>query len=80
MMLTKRLLPDLRRQAFECILALSSMSVREPLDSRCHSKALRTTLEDRIETIAGEVAKDGMTANMLIARRLMTSRTAQITH
>ncbi|MER8871044.1 SDR family oxidoreductase [Mesorhizobium sp. M0814] len=58
-------------------IAVSSTSVREPIPGLTASNALRASLAGWAKTLAGEVAADGVTVNLLLPGRFATDRTKQ---
>ncbi|NRP71955.1 3-oxoacyl-[acyl-carrier-protein] reductase FabG [Ensifer psoraleae] len=75
MRITHRLLPAMRERRFGRIIAVASTSIREPIPGLSASNALRSALAGWMKTLAGEVAADGVTVNMLLPGRLATDRT-----
>ncbi|WP_026613498.1 SDR family oxidoreductase [Ensifer aridi] len=75
MRIVHRLLPAMRARRFGRIIAVASTSIREPIPSLTASNALRSALAGWMKTLAGEVAVDGVTVNMLLPGRLATDRT-----
>ncbi|WFU47837.1 SDR family oxidoreductase [Sinorhizobium terangae] len=75
MRITHRLLPAMRERRFGRIIAVASTSIREPIPGLTASNALRSALAGWMKTLAGEVAADGVTVNMLLPGRLATDRT-----
>ncbi|THK37412.1 SDR family oxidoreductase [Ensifer sp. MPMI2T] len=74
MRITHRLLPAMRERRFGRIIAVASTSIREPIPGLTASNALRSALAGWMKTLAGEVAADGVTVNMLLPGRLATDR------
>ena len=75
MRITGRLLPHMREQQFGRIIAVASTSIREPIVGLTASNALRSAVAGWLKTLAGEVAADGVTVNLLLPGRLATDRT-----
>jgi 3-oxoacyl-[acyl-carrier protein] reductase len=73
-----RVLPDMRRRGFGRILTIASTAVIQPLPNLVLSNALRSTLVGWSKTLAGEVAKDGITVNMVLPGRIHTDRTGEL--
>jgi 3-oxoacyl-[acyl-carrier protein] reductase len=72
--LVERAIPGMRERGFGRILAVGSSSVREPIPGLMLSNAHRVGLLAALETIAREVAADGVTINMLLPGRFLTDR------
>lgn len=75
MRITNRLLPPMRQQGWGRIMAVASTSIREPIPGLTASNALRSAVAGWMKTLAGEVAAEGITVNMLLPGRLATDRT-----
>nr|WP_245317811.1 SDR family NAD(P)-dependent oxidoreductase [Ensifer sp. 1H6] len=75
MRITGRVLPGMRERGFGRIIAVASTSIREPIPGLTASNALRSAVAGWLKTLAGEVAADGVTVNMLLPGRLATDRT-----
>ncbi len=75
---TERLLPPMRRQGWGRILTVASAGVQQPIPTLGMSNTLRSGLVAWLKTLAGEVAADGVTVNVLLPGRIATDRTRQI--
>ncbi|WP_455269351.1 SDR family oxidoreductase [Rhizobium herbae] len=75
MRITNRLLPSMRQNGWGRIMAVASTSIREPIPGLTASNALRSAVAGWLKTLAGEVAAEGITVNMLMPGRLATDRT-----
>lgn len=75
MRITGRLLPGMRARQFGRVIAVASTSIREPIVGLTASNALRSAVAGWLKTLAGEVAADGVTVNLLLPGRLATDRT-----
>ncbi len=75
MRITNRLLPTMRQNSWGRIIAVASTSIREPIPGLTASNALRSAVAGWLKTLAGEVAAEGVTVNMLLPGRLATDRT-----
>ncbi|MDP9136961.1 MAG: SDR family oxidoreductase [Pseudomonadota bacterium] len=75
MRLTELVLPPMRRKKFGRILSVSSTSIIAPIPSLAISNALRSALAQWMKTLAGEVARDGVTVNLLLPGSMATART-----
>ncbi len=63
--LVKRLLPKFKSQQYGRILFLESVSVKQPVENLVLSTSLRSAVVGFAKTLSQEVAKDGITANVL---------------
>ncbi|MFN4141596.1 SDR family oxidoreductase [Aestuariivirga sp.] len=74
MRLTEAALPAMRQRAFGRILSVASTSIVEPFPSLAISNSLRAALAGWMKTLAGQVARDGVTVNMLLPGSFATER------
>ncbi|GAA3091937.1 SDR family oxidoreductase [Pseudonocardia yunnanensis] len=69
-------LPGMRERGFGRIVAVGSSGVQQPIDGLVASNAARAALAGYLKTLAGEVAADGVTVNMVLPGRIDTDRVA----
>ena len=69
-------LPAMRAARWGRIVALTSTSVKQPIDTLVLSNAFRTALVSALRTLAVEVAADGVTVNCIATGRVDTDRLA----
>lgn len=74
--LTDRVLPGMKARKFGRILTSASSGVIAPIPNLGLSNALRSSLVGWSKTLAREVAKDGITANVIVPGRIATDRIA----
>jgi 3-oxoacyl-[acyl-carrier protein] reductase len=67
-------LPSMRAKRFGRILSVSSTSIIEPFAALAISNSLRAALAGWLKTLAGEVAADGVTVNLLLPGSFATER------
>ncbi|MHA6628416.1 SDR family oxidoreductase [Pseudonocardia sichuanensis] len=67
-------LPGMRGRGFGRIVAIGSSGVQQPIDRLVASNAARAALAGYLKTLAGEVAADGVTVNMVLPGRIATDR------
>ena len=67
-------LPAMRAQGFGRIMAIASTSVITPIPGLVLSNAVRAMLASWCKTLAGEVAADGVTVNMLLPGQIAADR------
>ena len=72
--LTARCLPYLRQSGSGRILAIESISVREPIPGLALSNAVRPGVVGWLKTLAREVAADGITVNTIAPGKIDTDR------
>jgi 3-oxoacyl-[acyl-carrier protein] reductase len=74
MRLTEAVLPEMRRRGFGRILTVASTSIVEPIPNLAISNALRAALALWMKTLAGQVAGDGVTVNLVLPGSFATAR------
>jgi len=72
--LTSALVPHMRGAGWGRVVALTSTSVKQPIDTLVLSNAFRTALVAALRTLAVEVASDGVTVNCIATGRVETAR------
>lgn len=78
MALTLELVKTMRERRWGRILTIASSGVIQPIPHLPISNALRSSLVAFMKTLAGEVAADGVTVNVLAPGRIATARTQSI--
>jgi 3-oxoacyl-[acyl-carrier protein] reductase len=73
--LTDRVLPGMREQRWGRIVTSASSGVVSPIPNLGISNALRVSLVGWSKTLAREVARHGVTANVVVPGRIATQRT-----
>src|SRR3984957_15010407 len=71
---TDRVLPNMRARHWGRIITSASSGVAAPIPNLAISNALRLSLLGWSKTLAGEVAKVGITANVVVPGRIATDR------
>jgi 3-oxoacyl-[acyl-carrier protein] reductase len=71
-------LPGMRERGFGRIITISSTSIVQPIPNLVISTALRSSIAGWSKTLAVEVAKEGITVNMVLPGRIHTDRTAEL--
>lgn len=74
--ITNRVLPGMRERGWGRVITSTSSGVVAPIPGLGLSNALRSTLLGWSKTLAGEVAADGITANVVVPGRIATDRVA----
>ncbi len=72
--LTGALVPAMRAKRWGRVVALTSSSVKQPIDALVLSNAFRTALVSALRTLAVEAARDGVTVNCIATGRIDTAR------
>jgi 3-oxoacyl-[acyl-carrier protein] reductase len=76
--ITDMILPEMRARKWGRILTVASYSVIEPIPTIGISNTLRGAVAGWSKTLAGEVARDGITVNMLLPGVIATDRSVQL--
>jgi 3-oxoacyl-[acyl-carrier protein] reductase len=72
--ITDRVLPNMRARHWGRIITSTSSGVEAPIPNLAISNSLRLSLVGWSKTLAREVAKEGITANIVIPGRIATGR------
>lgn len=75
---TEMVVPDMRARKWGRILTVASYSVIEPIPTIGISNTLRSAIVGWAKTLAGEVARDGITVNTLLPGVIATDRSMQL--
>jgi len=78
MRLTEAVLPAMRARNFGRIISVSSTSIIEPFAALAISNSLRAALAGWMKTLASEVARDGVTVNLLLPGSFATERVSDL--
>jgi 3-oxoacyl-[acyl-carrier protein] reductase len=76
--ITDRVLPGMKSRGWGRILTSTSSGVISPIPNLAISNALRLSLVGWSKTLAREVGKDGITANIVVPGRIATGRVAAL--
>ena len=74
--ITDRVLPGMKARGWGRILTSTSSGILAPIPNLALSNTLRMSLVGWSKTLAREVAKDGITANIILPGRIATGRVA----
>ena len=66
--------PAMRERAWGRVVALTSTSVKQPIQTLALSNIFRTALVSALKTLSAEIAKDGVTVNAIATGRIETAR------
>lgn len=72
------LLPGMRQRGWGRILAIGSSGVIQPIPDLARSNTARAALAGYLKTLANEVARDGVTVNVILPGRIDTDRVAAL--
>ena len=78
MRLTALVLPGMRERGWGRVVAVGSSGVQQPLPNLALSNIGRAGLAGYLKTLAAEVAKDGVTVNMVLPGRIDTDRVGSL--
>jgi 3-oxoacyl-[acyl-carrier protein] reductase len=70
----REILPHMKRSRWGRILAIQSSSVKQPVDGLVLSNGIRPGIAGLFKTLAGDLAKDNITVNLVLPGRIMTDR------
>ncbi len=70
----REVLPHMRRRRWGRILTIQSSSVKQPVEGLVLSNGIRPAVAGLFKTLAGDLARDGITVNMVLPGRIMTDR------
>jgi 3-oxoacyl-[acyl-carrier protein] reductase len=76
--LVQGVLPGMRKKGFGRIVALESVSVKQPILNLALSNALRVAVVGALKSLAAEVAAEGITVNTIATGLVETDRFRQI--
>ncbi len=71
-------LPAMQQAGFGRIVIVASSGIVQPIPNLVMSNALRSSILGWAKTLATEVAKDGVTVNMILPGRIETDRTGEL--
>lgn len=71
-------LPWMREQQWGRIIAMTSSSVREPIDNLIMSNTMRAGLTGYVKSLSREVARDGVLVNSICTGMFMTGRLREL--
>jgi 3-oxoacyl-[acyl-carrier protein] reductase len=74
--ITDQILPGMRARGWGRIITSTSSSVPMPVPNLAISNSLRAALHGWAKTLSGEVARDGITVNVIMPGRIATDRIA----
>lgn len=77
--ITNRLLPAMRERGWGRIIVVGSTGMQHPIPTLALSNTLRASIWGWLKTLSGEVAKDGVTMNVLAPGTILTDRVTQTT-
>jgi 3-oxoacyl-[acyl-carrier protein] reductase len=76
--LASQVLPGMRERGWGRIVTIASSGVVQPIPNLVISNALRSSIVGWSKTLATEVAKDGITVNLVLPGRIQTDRVEEL--
>ena len=76
--LASLVLPPMRERGWGRLITVASSGVIQPIPNLAISNALRSCIVGWSKTLASEVARDGVTVNLILPGRIATDRTAEL--
>lgn len=76
--LTDLFLPQMIEKQWGRIITIGSSGIEQPIPNLALSNGVRSAVAGWSKTLAGEVARHGITVNMLLPGRIATDRVAQL--
>lgn len=70
----REVLPQMRKKRWGRILTIQSSSVKQPVDGLVLSNGIRPAVAGLFKTLAGDLAADNITVNLVLPGRIMTDR------
>ncbi|WP_240048245.1 SDR family oxidoreductase [Crenalkalicoccus roseus] len=77
--ITMRLLPAMRERGWGRVIVVGSTGMQHPIPTLALSNTLRASVWGWLKTLSAEVAKDGVTMNVLAPGTILTDRVTQTT-
>src|SRR5690349_24609826 len=75
--ITNALLPAMRERTWGRVIVVGSTGMQHPIPTLALSNTLRASIWGWLKTLSGEVAKDGVTMNVLAPGTILTDRTRE---
>ena len=72
--ITMKLMPAMRAQKWGRVIVVGSTGMQHPIPTLALSNTLRSSIWGWLKTLSGEVAKDGVTMNVLAPGTILTDR------
>jgi 3-oxoacyl-[acyl-carrier protein] reductase len=76
--LVRESLPHMRKAGWGRIVAMTSTSVKEPIDGLLLSNAIRPAVHGLIKSLANELGPEGITANAVVTGMFLTDRLREL--
>jgi 3-oxoacyl-[acyl-carrier protein] reductase len=77
--IANRLIPAMRQRGWGRVIVVGSTGMQHPIPTLALSNTLRASIWGWLKTLSGEVAKDGVTMNVLAPGTILTDRVTQTT-
>jgi 3-oxoacyl-[acyl-carrier protein] reductase len=76
--IANRLIPEMRKRGWGRVIVVGSTGMQHPIPNLALSNTLRAAIWGWLKTFSGEVAKDGVTMNVLAPGSILTDRINQM--
>ncbi|MGO1975063.1 MAG: SDR family oxidoreductase [Propionibacteriaceae bacterium] len=76
--LVQRVLPSMRERGWGRLIAVGSSGIQQPIATLALSNIARAGLAAYLKSLAGDVAAEGVTVNMVLPGRIATDRIAEL--
>ncbi|WP_425087692.1 SDR family oxidoreductase [Stappia sp.] len=76
--ITGRLLPKMQERGFGRVITITSSGVEQPIPNLALSNGIRAAVVGWSKTLSNEVAKDGVTVNVVLPGRIHTARVDEL--
>lgn len=76
--ITQRLLPPMRERKWGRVITVTSSGIEQPIPALALSNGIRSAILGWSKTLAGEVARDGVTVNIVMPGRIHTQRVEEL--
>lgn len=76
--LTAKLLPSMQAKKWGRVISITSSGVEQPIPGLALSNGIRSAIVGWSKTLASEVAKDGVTVNIIMPGRIHTTRVDEL--
>lgn len=76
--MVREVLPAMREAGWGRVVAIGSSGVQQPIANLARSNVGRAALAAYLKSLAAEVARDGVTVNMVLPGRIDTDRVSQL--
>lgn len=76
--LSGRLVPQMQKKGWGRVITIASSGVEQPIPNLALSNGIRAAVTGWSKTLAAEVARDGVTVNVVLPGRILTTRLEEL--